>query len=373
MNPLRNLRNTKLWRSLADEQLSPEADLLPDNWRMSRSALAVSLAGAALLSVFAFGIPTPAMAPVGQIGLFIGALFVIPTFGLEYVYRRFGANPPVAIVGLVMFVLAPPNGFVVGMLSRYLTPAKELFAWAGYWSPFAMGILANILMWLLLVVRSHILGKLRAQLERERSRANAATREKQMAEAKLQTLQAQIEPHFLYNTLANVQHLIAHRPVDAEAMLTGLIRYLRESLPKMRSNSSSLEQEFALTAAYLDIARIRLGGRLAVDVDLPVELRACPFPPLVVQTLAENALKHGVEPKVGPVTIRISASAEVSEVCVTVTDDGVGLGNVQGTGVGLRNTRERLAAIYGPKATLTLAPNAPTGVVATVCIPMDNP
>jgi LytS/YehU family sensor histidine kinase len=105
---------------------------------------------------------------------------------------------------------------------------------------------------------------------------------------------------------------------------------------------------------------------------LPSELNTFPFPPLVIQTLVENALKHGVEPKVGAATIRIEASARAEEICVMVADDGVGFGDVQGGGVGLRNTRERLAAIYGQKAALTLAPNAYSGVVATVCIPKER-
>jgi signal transduction histidine kinase len=205
-----------------------------------------------------------------------------------------------------------------------------------------------------------------AQSQRREAQVAEARR---LAEARLQTLQAQIEPHFLYNTLANVQHMIAHRPDDAQVMLTGLIRYLRESLPRMRSPSSNLKQEFGLAQAYLDIACIRLGGRLSVQVALPGALEDMSFPPLVVQTLVENALKHGVEPKVGPVTIRLEALDRGAEVCVRVVDSGKGFGAVQGAGVGLTNIRERLAAIYGTSAHLTLAPNEPAGVVAEICIP----
>jgi signal transduction histidine kinase len=357
---------------MTEEQFTPQADLLSDVWRLSRTSWLAALICLPVLVLFALGIPFSELAPVGQICLFIVAVVMVPSLGIEFIYRRWGANPPTGIVGLVMLVLAPLNAFVAVLLGPHVPPLRGMLNWAGIWGHLAVGGGFALLMWLVLVARSHILGQLRAQVEHERTRADDATRERQLVEAKLQNLQAQIEPHFLYNTLANVQHLIAHRPADAEAMLTGLIRYLRESLPKMRSTCSSLEQEFALAAAYLDIARIRLGGRLTVDVDLPGDLKTCPFPPLIIQTLVENALKHGVEPKVGPATIRIGASAREDEVCVWVADDGVGLGVVQGTGVGLRNTRERLAAIYGPEAALTLAPNTPNGVVATVCIPRES-
>jgi hypothetical protein len=197
---------------------------------------------------------------------------------------------------------------------------------------------------------------------------NAEAQERKLLEGRLKTLQAQIEPHFLYNTLANAQALISKNPADAGAMLTSLIRYLREALPKMREKASTLRQEFALAEAYLNIARIRFGGRLSFDVNLPDDLAATEFPPLIVQTLVENALKHGVEPKAGPAHIAIRASIDGGALVITVTDDGVGFGSKQGSGVGLRNTRERLKAVYGNGAKLELAPNEPAGVRATVVL-----
>lgn len=228
-----------------------------------------------------------------------------------------------------------------------------------------MGALALLALGILLFRKRAALARLTA----EKTQAEAA---REVAEARLRELNAQIEPHFLYNTLANVQALVRQRPDEADGMIGSLIRYLRASLPKMRDLHSTLGQEFERSAAYLDIARIRFGGRLTSAVLLPKELSEVPFPPLVVQTLVENALKHGAEKRAGPVAIELGAAIEGEHVLVRVADTGAGLSMSQGMGLGLRNIRERLAALYGNAAALELAPNEPTGVVATVRVPAPN-
>lgn len=209
-----------------------------------------------------------------------------------------------------------------------------------------------------------------ARVDAADRRADVADTARRLAEAQLAVLQAQIEPHFLYNTLATVQYLLKGEPAMADFLLTQLIRYLRLAMPSMRQFSSTLGREFELTDAYLQITRLRMGGRLDVDLDLAAALESVEFPPLVLQTLVENAIKHGVEPKAGPVRIRLFAGRTPQGLQVNVQDDGVGLGGAatQGGGTGLRNIRERLQGIYGERARLGVAGLPQGGVLATVTI-----
>jgi len=146
-----------------------------------------------------------------------------------------------------------------------------------------------------------------------------------------------------------VRHLVQTGSPDALAMLDHLIHYLRTSLPEIRSESSTLGREAELARAYLEILRLRMGGALEIAIDIPPDLALAPFPPLMVMTLVENAIKHGVAPQ-GRGRVSVSASAGGGKLRVVVEDDGRGLGGTVGRGVGLANVRERLAAIFGPEA-----------------------
>jgi sensor histidine kinase YesM len=195
---------------------------------------------------------------------------------------------------------------------------------------------------------------------------------KQAVEAELKLLQAQVEPHFLFNTLASVQYLIDTDPKEANVLLGHLIGYLRAALPQLRASSSTLAREIALAEAYLNILRMRIGPRLTFAIDVPEELRGHPFPPNLLISLVENAIKHGVEPSADGGSIRIAAEHRGDDVVVTVTDTGRGLspaGRTDGQGVGLTNLRERLAALYGSRGGFTLEPATPRGVRATLSLP----
>lgn len=212
-----------------------------------------------------------------------------------------------------------------------------------------------------------------AQLDSARARAELAERDRQLADSELLVLRAQVEPHFLWNTLGHVQHLIRRNPADADRLTGHLIRYLRAAVPQMRKGMSSLGAEFASGHAYLELMKIRMGDRLTVRMELPAALQEEPFAPLLVQTLIENAIKHGVEPKVGPVFVEVVAHAmEERMLHVEVRDNGVGLhasACTQGTGLGLRNVRERMALLYGDAASLTITEAAGGGVVARMRVP----
>jgi Histidine kinase len=207
--------------------------------------------------------------------------------------------------------------------------------------------------------------------EKEVVRDTASARE--LSEAKLSLLNAQVEPHFLYNTLASAQLLTRSDPQRADAMLGHLIAYLRRSLPRTLQGQSTLGEELERANAYLEILKIRMGPRLSTQVDVPEALHALPFPSMMLQTLVENAIKHGLESKPGGGTVWIRATTGNRELSVTVADDGRGFNaESSGTGIGLKNVRERLRLAYGNAARFSIAANFPAGVAATITLPTDN-
>jgi signal transduction histidine kinase len=208
-------------------------------------------------------------------------------------------------------------------------------------------------------------------IAQRREAQERAQLQRRLIDARLQVLRAQIEPHFLYNTLANVQYLIGIDPPAASAMVGALIGYLRQALPRMRDAHSTLGEELVLARAYLDILRIRMGSRLAVVIDSPPALADYLFPPMMLTSLVENAIKHGLEPKPGGGRIAIDARMDEYSLRVSVADDGVGLvGSAGGgSGIGLRNIRETLESLFGARAKLTVEPSAAGGVVATIEVP----
>ncbi|HET9579185.1 MAG TPA: histidine kinase [Usitatibacter sp.] len=212
--------------------------------------------------------------------------------------------------------------------------------------------------------------RIAARRKGEKAEARETATEKELAVARLSLLHAQVEPHFLYNTLASAQVLTRADPAKAEQMLGHLIQYLRHSLPSAEEAMSTLGEELARTKAYLEILRIRMGERLRLDIQVPEPLRGTPMPPMMLQTLVENAVKHGLEPLPGGGTIWILARPADGKVCVSVADDGRGFSEgTSGTGVGLRNVRERLRLAYGDAASFSIAANFPRGVNATLVIP----
>ncbi|WP_185218955.1 sensor histidine kinase [Paraburkholderia dinghuensis] len=197
--------------------------------------------------------------------------------------------------------------------------------------------------------------------------------ERTAVSARLQALQAQIEPHFLFNTLATLDSLIVSDPPRARELLGRLNRFLRATLEASRTGSETLAVQFAVLDAMLAVHRMRLGERLAYSLDLPGDCADLAVPPMLLQPLVENALKHGIQGTVVGGRIDVSAKRDGPDVELTVTDTGPGFGatpDTQGTGIGLANVRERLAVLYGDRAALTLVEHAPHGVVARVRLPL---
>ncbi len=216
---------------------------------------------------------------------------------------------------------------------------------------------------------------------RERLAREAAARseaQRLAVESQLRLLRAQLEPHMLFNTLANLRSLLREDVDRAEAMTDQLIAYLRAALAASQTESVPLRQEFAQLRAYLDIMALRMGPRLSWRLDLAPELQDTTVPPMLLQPLVENAIRHGLEPKVGAGSIEVVAGATAAAIEIRVSDTGLGLPEDEdaapaarepNSGYGLQHVRERLQAVYGPAASLRLERRAPTGVSAVVTIP----
>ncbi len=209
----------------------------------------------------------------------------------------------------------------------------------------------------------------KTRLEEQQLRRMSA--EQKLVETQLRMLQAQIEPHFLFNTLANVISLIDKEPQSAKNVLQHLTRSLRLSLERSREDVSTLEQEAEMLRDYLSIFKMRLGPRLDFIIEIPDELLTLPFPPMLLQPLVENAIKHGIEPKVEGGRVTIKAEKPDGVLRLSVSDTGLGLAEaINSQGMGLENVKARLQALYNARASLVLEENLPCGVVATIEVPL---
>jgi hypothetical protein len=198
---------------------------------------------------------------------------------------------------------------------------------------------------------------------------------RQVVEARMAAMQAQVEPHFLFNTLASIDHLIETDPPRASTMQKNLIALLRASMPTMREANNGgardLGREMAVIRPYLEILKVRMEERLSTRIEVPDGLLSAEFPPMMIQSLVENAIKHGLEPKPEGGELLIKAEIVHGKLNVVVADTGLGFGKAAtaGTGVGLANVRERLHLLYGPAAAVTVAGNRPSGTVVTIAVP----
>ena len=215
-------------------------------------------------------------------------------------------------------------------------------------------------------------GKRKAEIEAHQASAQAGEEslERRLVEAQMAALQAQVEPHFLFNTLALIGQLIETDPPQAARIHTHLIDYLRATLPQMRAKGSgTLGRQLDMSRAYLAIMQARMRSRLAVSIDVPFEMMSATFPPMMLQILIENAIKHGLEPKVEGGRIDIRARVDGQMMVVEVCDDGVGFNVHAGDGVGLNNVRERLRILYGNRAQLLIEAPLDGGARATIRLP----
>jgi signal transduction histidine kinase len=276
----------------------------------------------------------------------------------------------------VFFSALPIAGVIVGYwiafeLLDWERARRAVFSPAGIVGVVALSILISSILAVILSAREKAA---RAQAAYEAERARVATAERATALAQLKALEAQVEPHFLYNTLAHVTSLIDMDPGTARRMLERLIVLLRASAGGAPDGRSTLGEQLAHMRAYLELVAMRLGPRLAWSIDAPQALAARALPPAILQPLVENAVKHGIEPSVNGGSIAIAAREDDGRIVVEVADTGVGIGAATAplggsTGIGLANLRARLAALYGADARVTITENAPTGMRVTVALP----
>ncbi len=240
------------------------------------------------------------------------------------------------------------------------------------------------IVWLLasLILKITYKGRIVAEVKAAQATetAEAESLKRQVVEARMAAMQAQVEPHFLFNTLASIDHLIETDPPRASQMQKNLIALLRASMPTMREANGhgggtqgvrDLGRELAVIRPYLEILKVRMEERLTTQIDVPDGLLSAEFPPMMIQTLVENAIKHGLEPKAEGGSLRVAAEVVHGKLAVSVADTGLGFGRAAtaGTGVGLANIRERLQLLFGPRATLTVAENQPSGTRVTITVP----
>jgi hypothetical protein len=224
-----------------------------------------------------------------------------------------------------------------------------------------------------IVIKLIYAGRVKAEVKAAvaQETADSESLKRQFVEARMAAMQAQIEPHFLFNTLASIDHLIEVDPPRASRMQKNLIALLRASMPAMREGSTDLARELAVVRPYLEILKVRMEERLQIDVNVSEGLESAEFPPMMLQSLVENAIKHGLEPKPEGGMLSVTAEIVHGKLAVSVADTGVGFGRAAtaGTGVGLANIRERLKLLYGNAAEVRIAENKPAGTRVTIVVP----
>jgi glucose-6-phosphate-specific signal transduction histidine kinase len=290
------------------------------------------------------------------------ASLVLQPFFLRWL-PPFLAIVPTTLIGV---------GFGIA-LGSLLATGNPLYLLAdGDYSTPILGLFFGVL-GLLFFTAQQRLKDIRAELAD--ARAAELSREKSHLETQLRLLQAQIEPHFLFNTLSNVVGMIRDQPEAAEATLLNLTTLLRASLQRTREDTIRLTDEVELIEALLRINRIRMGDRLTWQIDVDESVAEFPMPPMLLQPLVENAVKHGIEPLEEGGKISLTARAEDQHLIVTISDTGQGLTgepSSDGSGVGIANVQSRLAALFGADASLSLHENDPDGMIVVMSLPFQT-
>jgi signal transduction histidine kinase len=290
--------------------------------------------------------------------------------GTRLLLRRGG---PIGRRALLLLTVAGTIGgyFFGTLLADLLTGGST----AVYWAQAPRSAVGVLLMSISLGALGVFYFSSRQSLAEAHARAEAAQR--QASEARLRLLEAQLEPHMLFNTLANLRVLIAADPPAAQRMLDRLIAFLRATLAASRTGSHSMAAEFERLRDYLELMAVRMGSRLRYRLELPEELAVVPVPALLLQPLVENAIRHGLEPKVEGGSVTVAAHRDGDTVRLTVDDDGLGLDASRdarsprdGGGFGLEQVRERLATAFGPAAQLRAEAGPGGGTRISLTLPL---
>jgi LytS/YehU family sensor histidine kinase len=263
------------------------------------------------------------------------------------------------LVGVLLGLAIASLFFDVGLRNIFVNPAALL-------SLLSISLVISIVLSVVFVWRERAAAAA-VELAGERLRIERAEREATLAN--LRALQAQIEPHFLFNTLANVTSLIDPDPATAKRMLDSFIRFLRASLASTRLAHTTLGQDAELISAFLEVLKVRMGDRLRFTVEIAPELAGFELAPMLLQPLVENAIRHGLEPKVEGGAVSVRAWRDGSAVAIEIADTGVGFAPTTRGGVGLANLRDRLRLLHGERASMAIGENLPAGTRVTVRLP----
>ena len=302
-------------------------------------------------------------------GVVTALVLFVPAFVLTMATAGFASARPVPRA--LQLVVAAAVGLVIGYLTAGalhdpLTRALDSAQLRHVTSP--LPVFAICMLGLAVFLGQERSEAARRALEDEARHETDLRRE--TAQAELLVLQSQIEPHFLFNSLAHVRRLHHKDPAAGRAMLRDLTQYLGAMLLATRERGIAFDRDLDLALAYLNVQRIRMGPRLTFEVDVPSEARCALVPPMLTTTLVENSIKHGLSPLPEGGAIRIAARVTGRIVEIRISDTGQGFQSSLGAGVGLANTRARLAMLHGEDASLALTQNVPRGITASVVVPL---
>jgi LytS/YehU family sensor histidine kinase len=355
---------------LREEVLAFDVSVRRHKWRLLGASIALWCGAAA---AFRYGVSDAGWIEglVLSFVVLVSLAFAILSVWFGHYKIRFGASAVVRVLGLA--VAGALMGGAIGRLVRHgtLTGMFDGFGSVGsrvFVAGLVVGVVYGLLILAVVQMRRRLLQARHAALVRQ---AEADRTARQLADARLKLMQAQVEPHFLFNTLASVQELAEGKAPEAAALTRELITFLRAGLAGLRDDTTTLAREFDMAAAFLAIMKTRMGERLTFELNLPGELADESMPPAMLISLVENAIKHGLEPALDGGHLGLSARRDGSMLTIEVRDTGLGLGVASAAasgGVGLSNIRERLAAIYGADASLSVHENQPRGVVAAITL-----
>ena len=350
----------------------PTAEL-SRHWRW----LFISIPVAFLLAIFAaWAVPDIAFFeawPALNVLFFLLGLAVIPVFSPNASFARklihIAALAPITATFIAILIGAALDRYYGNDLQQTFYLRFQAALVAGL----SAGLLYAAVVGVIVYLRTQNVAVANRRLASEKQQSEVS---RQLVETRLRLLQAQIEPHFLFNTLASAQQLAQKGAPDAAKLIGHLVRFLRTSIPSMRDDTAPLKHEFEHVAAYLAIMQTRMGDRLSFSVSAAPDVESHALPPALVMTLAENAIKHGIEPAANGGRIDVKALLAHGSLLITVTDTGVGLTTVanteHGSGMGLSNIAQRLQVIYGDAAQVRLEQNARGGCVATLTLPVER-
>ena len=302
------------------------------------------------------------------IGYPIHGLFALGDRLIPDIHRRS------MLIRTTYYTVLPIVGVMAGyLLGTYIIGLPQFRGWLmttrGVMSVVSLSLVITAILLMIFLPRERAA---RAEAAMAREQAQLAAAEKEITQARMQLLEAQIEPHFLYNTMAHVVSLVDAEPATAKRMLEGLIALLR-STAGGGVGAGTLQAQVDHLRAYLGILALRMGSRLTWTLDVPADIARMPMPPMLLQPVVENAIRHGLEPKVEGGTVAVVARRDGDQVVLTVTDTGLGFSERRGsnsTGLGLANLRARLATMSGNRATLTIEDNVPEGTRVTIALPV---